>query len=110
MPELNVKIFYPAIDNDHADVSDELKPLAAKYKTFGTALGIKPADMGTIGTDHVNFPNSEAKLNQVILLCLQKQYNFERHGPPTWKKFVTTAAKFNYALAKKIAERHLAGT
>ena len=98
------------LDDDHAKVSDELRPLAAQYKTFGTALGIRAPDMKRIGMDHINFPDSEAKLNEVILLCLQKDYKVEKYGLPTWKKFVTTTAKFNNALAKRIAARHLAGT
>lgn len=66
--------------------------------------------MKKIGMDHINFPDAEAKLNEVILLCLQKDYNVVKYGLPTWKKFVTTTAKYNYALAKQIAARHLAGT
>ena len=90
-------------EDDLTDVVDEFSDLASRCKNFGTALGIRAADIKKIEQD---YRDSDTRLSEIILLCLMKQYNVDKFGPPSWKKFVKAAEKFNRALAKRVAERH----
>lgn len=66
-------------------------------------------------TIHKRYPDhdTEQALNDVLLLWLNKQYNVERFGPPTWRMLVEAVNKKsggnNYELAKQIASNHPAG-
>ena len=92
--------------DDFYDVYDIMKPLSAQWKQIAISLRLR--------IDTIN--NIEAKPNGEIVHCLQKvlevwlkkDYDYERHGVPCWRK-VCVAVKEgggNSALAEEIAEEH----
>ena len=71
-------------------------------------LKLLPSDRDAIAITYPN--NPENCLMEVMVKWLQRSYDTERYGPPTWQKLVAAVANrtggANPALAKQIAESH----
>ena len=82
--------------------------VAAKFHSFGCALGLHSATFDKICKD--NLCGSEAALGQVIDAWLAQQYDTERFGEPSWRRLVSAVASpaggNNASLALEIAEDH----
>uniref|UniRef100_A0A1X7U679 Death domain-containing protein n=1 Tax=Amphimedon queenslandica TaxID=400682 RepID=A0A1X7U679_AMPQE len=92
--------------DDFYDVYDEIKPLSAHWKQIAISFRLRINTINTI----------EAKHNGKVLNCLQeviecwlkKDYDYERHCVPCWRK-VCVAVKEgadDSALADEIAQEH----
>ena len=72
------------------------------------ALGLLPSDQSTIEAAHPGNPHG--CLRAVVDKWLQKGYDFEQYGPPTWRMLVEAvgdpAGGNNNALAEAIAKKH----
>ena len=83
-------------------------PVVRSWKDIGIGLGIGYERLGTIQTD--NPGNSRACLSEMLTCWLQRSYNVERFGEPTWQAVVKVvahpAAGDNCALAQNIAKQH----
>ena len=83
--------------------------IAHKWKGFGGALRIAPPLLDEIENEPgANVHNS---LKKVLSLFLKQNYDFIKHGYPTWRKIIEAifhrAGGSNPALAMKIAKNHL---
>ena len=67
----------------------EVSDLAASYFDFGVELGIRASVLDKI-RDASGLDDKD-RLGKVVLKCLNKNYNVEKFGPPTWKKFKEAA-------------------
>ena len=89
----------------------ELNPLAARWKSIGIALRLKPNELDTIQAGNNSDPT--ACLIQTVTKWLNRNYNVEKFGEPTWRWLVEAvsdpAGGANMALAREIARRHRAG-
>ncbi len=79
-----------------------------KWKSVGAGLRLKPSKLKEIAAAH---PGNPADcLSDVVTGWLNKEYNWERFGEPTWRRIVEVvekpAAGGNPAAAVSIAERH----
>ena len=99
--------------DDLADIMDEVMPLAPLYYVFGRALRLSTADLRAIRDTYENKPDVESALEDVLLLWLNKKYNVDKFGLPTWKMIVEAVARQlsgnSHKLAMSIASRHPAG-
>ena len=72
------------------------------------ALGLLPSDQSTIAAVHRGNPHD--CLQAVVIKWLQKDYDYQRYGPPTWRMLVEAvgapAGGSNSALAEAIAKKH----
>ena len=72
------------------------------------ALRLLASDERTINTMYQSDPND--CLRAVLTKWLQKGYNYQKHGPPTWRILVKAVADpaggDNVALAEEIARYH----
>ena len=72
------------------------------------ALGLPPSLLSAIRSDHPD--DVKACLREGLSNWLQRNYNTELHGFPSWRKLVEAvdhpAGGSNSALALKIAEEH----
>ena len=88
----------------------ELNPLAARWKSIGIALRLKPNELDTIQAGNSDLT---ACLTQTVTKWLNRNYNVEKFGEPTWRRLVEAvsdpAGGANMALAREIARRHKAG-
>ena len=96
-------------EDDLADVMEAVVDIAAKWKSLGLALGIRPADLGAISSKHPNDPNE--CLTDVLHAWLQQQHcDTKKFCQPSWKLLCQAVHKRvggnNPALARKIAEEH----
>ena len=87
---------------------DAVVDMAAKWKSLGIALRIRPAKLDIISLKDPNDPNG--CLRDVIHAWLQQHYDTKRFGQPSWKLLCQAVHKpaggDNPALARKIAGEH----
>ena len=89
----------------------ELIPVATRWKSIGTVLGLMPALLEDIQAGNSGDPL--ACLSWVVMSWLRRDYNVRRFGEPTWQSLAETVGHpeggANTALARNIAARHMAG-
>ena len=76
----------------------------ARWKDIGLALRLNPSQLNTIGRGNGDV---EDCLTEMLTLWLQKNYNTERFGEPSWELLVAAvgdpAGGDNPTLAEQIA-------
>ena len=95
-------------DKDIHDVYGEVVELAGKWSSLCLALKLLPSDQSAIVAAHPGNPHE--CLQTVLVKWLQKCYNYQQFGSPTWRMLVKAvsdpAGGNNNALAERIAEKH----
>ena len=93
---------------DTRDVYREVIGLAGRWSGMCLALGLLPSDRSTIEAAHRGNPHD--CLQAVVVKWLQKGYDYQRYGPPTWQMLVEAVGDpiggNNLALAEAIAKKH----
>ena len=83
-------------------------PVASSWKAIGTGLRIDPGRLETIHESNSGKPKE--CLSEMLTCWLNRNYNVERFGEPTWQAVVKVVAHpvagDNHALALSIAEQH----
>ena len=100
------------LDENHlSEIIEEILPIGSKYYSLGRSLNLKITELRKIRDKN---PSESDALEDVLLLWLNREYDVEKHGPPTWKMLVEAVNKEtgggNHELAKQIAAKHPAGT
>ena len=97
-----------AADDDLYDVLREIIVLEGKWPNVLAGLGLPHSQRSTIKMEHST--DASSCLQAVLVVWLSKNYNVEKHGPPSWQTLVKAVADSiggaDVALAKKIAEKH----
>ena len=95
-------------EEDAYDVLHEVNGLAGRWSDMCLALGLRSLE-DKIKAEHSKNPGD--CLRAVVDKWLQKNYNCQRFGSPTWKTLVKAVADEvggnNIALAENIAKKHL---
>ena len=95
-------------ENNLQDVLTEMISVADSWKAIGRGLRIDNGHLRTIQADYSG--NSRECLSEMLTCWLQRSYNVERFGEPTWRAVVKVvadpAAGDNPALALRIARKH----
>ena len=98
----------PVANDDLFDVKSELEPVAARWKSIGLALRLDPSELKKIEKD--NRDSVEDCLTEALTLWLNKAYNTERFGEPSWELLARAvghpAGGNNPALAEQIAMKY----
>ena len=99
----------PVGQDDHFDILTEMMPVASSWKAIGRGLRIEPGRLETIQESNSGKPRE--CLSEMLTCWLNRNYNVERFGEPTWRAVVKVvahpAAGDNCALALTIAKQHL---
>ena len=86
----------------------EVSGLAGSWSDMCLVLGLLPSDQSAIEVAHPRNPHN--CLRAVVVKWLQKGYNYQRFGSPTWRMLVNAvsdpAGGNNCALAETIAKKH----
>lgn len=97
-----------AIEDVHG-VYGEVHTLSAQWSDICFALKLPISHEATIRSE-THGENSARCLRMVLTKWLQKSYNVDRYGPPTWRMLVKAVGSpvggKNYALAETIAKAH----
>ena len=100
-------IVYSAED-DAFDVYREVVGLSARWSSICLALRLRPSDRSKIAVAHPG--NPDECLEAVVVKWLQKGYNYQQHGSPSWKMLVKAvgdpAGGNDCALAGAIAKKY----
>ena len=95
-------------EKDTCDVYREVIGLAGRWSSLCLALRILPSDRSTIEAAHRGNPHE--CLQAVVVKWLQKGYDYQRYGPPTWRVLVESVGDpvggNNNSLAEAIARKH----
>ena len=93
---------------DHFDILTEMMPVASTWKAIGRGLRIEPGRLEMISQNNSGKPKE--CLLEMLTCWLNRNYNVERFGEPTWRAVVKVvahpAAGDNCALALSIAGKH----
>ena len=102
----------PLGENDLFEIESEVIDLAPKWQNFGKALHVAPQRLATIKAEPGILP--QACLSNTLSEFLKRNYDWERHGEPSWRLIVTAIAHKaggdNPVLAMEIANDHSTGT
>ena len=86
----------------------ELLPLTARWKQIGLALRLDPSELKRIEREKRD--SAEDCLTEALTLWLNKAYNTERFGEPSWELLARAVAHpaggNNPALAEEIAKKY----
>ena len=100
-------------EGDLSNIIEEIMPIKSRFYHLGRSLNLKISRLRKIRDGDTWSSDSDA-LEDVLLLWLNREYDVEKHGPPTWKMLVEAVNKKgggdNCELAKQIASKHPAGT
>ena len=90
---------------------EDVESLQSVYYPPGQSLRLNIADLKAIRD---TYHSADQALEEVMLLWLDKKYNMEKFGPPTWRMLVEAVDRKrggnNHELAKKIASKHPSGS
>ena len=96
-------------EEDTYDVCCEVIGLAERWSSMCLALRLLPSDRGKIAVAHPG--NPDQCLQAVVVQWLQKGYNYQRFGPPSWRMLAKAvgdpAGGNNTTVAEIIANKHL---
>ena len=100
-------IVYSA-EEDTLSVYREVVSLAGSWSDVCLVLGLLPSDQSAIEAAYSGNPHK--CLRAVVVKWLQKSYNYQKFGSPTWRMLVEAvgdpAGGDNVALAETIAKKH----
>ena len=100
-------IVYSA-EEDTLTVYREVVGLAGNWSNMCLVLGLLPSDQRAIEAAHPRNPHM--CLQAVVVKWLQKSYNYQRFGSPTWRMLVEAVGDpvggNNVTLAETIAKKH----
>ena len=95
-------------EEDTLAVYREVVGLAGSWSNMCLVLGLLPSDRKTIDAAHPGNPYN--CLQEVVVKWLQKSYNYQKFGSPTWRMLVEAvgdpAGGNNVTLAETIAKKH----
>ena len=93
--------------DDLFDVKSELEPVTARWKDIGLALKLNPHQLKKIKIE--NFDLNDC-LTEMLTLWLEKNYNTERFGEPSWELLAAAVGHRSGgndpAIAEEITRRH----
>ena len=100
------------LDEDNLfEVMDEISSLDSRYYDIGMGLRLNLSELDSI--EESFHRNPRRALTRVVVAWLQKKYNVQKFGPPTWRMLVKAvdrpAGGNDHNLAKKIAANHPVG-
>ena len=108
MSAISLPYDYTTADlDDLFDIEAELVDVRAKWRQIGSALRLRAPTLNEIRLNH---HNAEECLSAVLEKWLQKNYNVERFGEPSWSLVVRAvshpAGGGDHALALRIATKY----
>ena len=84
--------------------------MKSDFFPLGQTLQLQTSDLESIRTAYPSESEAEQALNDTVKLWLQRKYDVERFGRPTWRMLVQAVdhrtGGNNPELAKKIASDH----
>ena len=85
-----------------ADVKRELGPFT-HWNDLGLNLGLAPECLEVINID---YRRTNDRLEAVLLQWLNRNYDLDKYGLPSWRQLGAALKPINHALALTIEERH----
>ena len=93
---------FPLATKHLVDVKRELCPFA-RWKELGLNLGLSPDSLEVIENDS---SRTDDRLHVVLLQWLQRNYDQDEYGLPSWRRLAEAVKPINHALALTIKDRH----
>ena len=93
---------FPLAIEHLVDVKHELGPFA-RWKELGLNLGLSPKSLEVIEND---YSRTDDRLHMVLLLWLQRNYDVDKSGLPSWRRLAEAVKPIDRALALTITDKH----
>ena len=92
---------------DIFDVKTKLTPVVGNWKKIGLALGL---DFNKLSDIKANYREIDDCLLEMLSLWLNRSYNVQKHGAPTWNRLSEAvrhrAGGNNPSVADELLEQH----
>ena len=89
--------------DDINEVLDEVEPLSGKWRRFSAKLGIPNSSLDTIESNHRDVAEC---LYRALVEWLKLNYDYQKHGRPSWEKLAAAVKAIDNALYERIARKH----
>lgn len=90
--------------NDVGDVLDAVETLSSKWRLLSTKLRIKESTLDTIQQN--NPKDVQTCLREALVEWLKLNYDYQKHGKPSWRRIVEAARSLDCGLSERIAATH----
>ena len=90
--------------DDLVDVLDVVETLSSQWKRLSTKLGIKPSSLDTIQQNHPG--DADMCLYEALEEWLKMNYDYRRHGRPSWRRLAEAVKKLDCKLFERICDTH----
>ena len=87
------------------DVLEAVELLASEWRRLCTQLRLKYSTLDVIESN--NPRDVHACLYEALVEWLQLNYDYQRHGRPSWRRLAEAVSSLDGALAEKISIRHM---
>ena len=79
---------------------DAVEPLSSNWRRLSTKLRLKYSTLEAI--EHNNSGDVYTCLHKALVEWLRLNYDYERHGRPSWTRLAEAVSSFDSALSEKI--------
>ena len=83
---------------------DEVESLSFKWKLLATKLRINDDFLGVIENNHSS--DVQTCLREALREWLKLNYNYQRHGRPSWRGLAKAVKTLDNGLSERIAKSH----
>ncbi len=90
-------------EEDLTGILDEVEGLSADWEVLGTKLAIKSDTKDGIKQQ---YHSPDSMLNALLTQWLKLNYDYKRHGKPTWRKLAKAVKKINGVVFEQIVQNH----
>ena len=90
--------------DDLGDVLEEVEDLSANWRTLCVKLHLRESGLDVIEQD--NPKDCQACLYKGLGEWLKLNYDYQRHGRPSWRRLAEAVWSLDKAMFEKIAKKH----
>ena len=90
--------------DDMGDVLEAVETLSSKWRLLCVRLGIRESSLDIIQRNHPH--DVESCLYDALREWLKCNYDYQRHGRPSWRRLAKVVRKMDCALFEAIVKDH----
>ena len=86
------------------DVLEAVEALSAQWRVFCIKLRLRDADLDLIEQNYTG--DSKTCLSKCLSMWLKQNYDYQRHGRPSWRRLAEAAKTLDNTVFERITKSH----